>query len=198
MSAPPPTPSLDEWTWTTVARDGVPIKMRPLRSNDEQREIAFIAALSERSRYFRLFTPLKFLPPQLLSHFMDVDYDRRMALVATVGDADSEEFVGVARYGETDQSHRAELGITVADAWQRRGIATILIRALMRFAQAHGFRELTGVVLPENQAMLGLARSLGFTVSHDPAQHVMKITRELAPESAEAATPESNAAPGLQ
>lgn len=175
----PATPQLDEWIWTTVARDGVPIKVRPLRREDEQREIAFISSLSERSRFMRLFTPMKFLSPQLLSHFMDVDYDRRMALVATVADAGEEIFVGVARYGATDRPERAELGVTVADAWQRRGIATLLIKALMRFAWTHGFRELSGVVLPENHAMLALARSLGFTVAYDAAEHVMRIAHVL-------------------
>ena len=160
MLAPPPTPRLDEWIWTTATRDGAPVTIRPLRPDDEEREIAFIDSLSERSRYFRMFTPLKFLSPQLLSQFMDVDYDRRMALVATVASGDSETFVGVARYGETDRADRAELGITVTDAWQRRGIATILLHGLMRFARRHGFRELTGVVLPENHAMLELARRL--------------------------------------
>lgn len=180
MLAPLPTIGLDEWTWTTTARDGAAITVRPLRRDDEQREIAFIGSLSERSRYFRMFTPLKFLSPQLLSQFMDVDYDRRMALVATIGAGDNEPFVGVARYGETDQVDRAELGVTVTDAWQRRGIATILMRALMHFARDHGFRELTGIALPDNHAMLGLARSLGFTVTLDAAAHVMGISRNLA------------------
>lgn len=189
MSTPPPASSLDEWTWTTVARDDVPIKVRPLRRDDEQREIAFIASLSERSRFFRLFAPLRYLSPELLSHFMDVDYDRRMALVATVDVAGEETFVGVARYGAADRPDRAELGVTVADAWQRRGIATVLIKALMRFAQAHGFRELSGFVLPENHAMLALARSLGFTIDYDAAEHVMRIAHQLAAAPAESVVP---------
>lgn len=169
----------DEWTWTTAARDGTSITIRPLRRDDEQREIAFITSLSERTRYFRMFTPLKFLSPQQLSQFMDVDYDRRMALVATIGAGDQETFIGVARYAATDQPDRAELGVTVTDAWQRRGIATILMRALMRFAKRHGFRELSGVVLPDNHAMIELARSLGFTLAFDPVEHVMRISHPL-------------------
>lgn len=179
MVAPRPTLKLDEWTWATAARDGTPITVRPLCPDDEQREIAFIESLSERTRYFRMFTPLKYLSPQLLSQFMDVDYDRRMALVATVRTGDQEIFVGVARYGPTNRPEQAELGVTVTDAWQRRGIATILVRALMRFARSHGFLELTGVVLPENHAMLSLARSLSFALDFDSAGHVMKISRRL-------------------
>ena len=127
-----------------------------------------------------MFSPLKFLSPQMLRQFMDVDYDRRMALVATIGSGDQEAFVGVARYASTDQPDRAEVGITVTDAWQRRGIATILMRALMRFARGHGFRQLTGVVLPDNYAMMELARSLGFANNWDATEHVMRISYDLA------------------
>lgn len=179
MIAPPPTATLDEWTWTATARDGTPITIRPLRKDDERREIEFILSLSEQSRYFRMFTPLRYLSPQMLQQFMDVDYQHRMALVATVGAGDEERFVGVARYSPTDVPGQVELGVTVADAWQRRGIATILLRALMRFAEGRGFREVTGVVLPENQAMIELARSLGFTIRMDAAENVIKIFRSL-------------------
>lgn len=191
MSAHTPLPLLQECSWTTAARDGTPIRIRPLRPGDEQREIAFVASLSEQTRFFRLFTPLKFLSPELLTHLMDVDYDRRMALVATVGAADSEEFVGVARYGATDDPECAELGVTVADAWQRRGIATILLQALMRFAQARGIKVLTGVVLPDNHAMLELARSLGFKLDYDAIERVTRITYELDPVSQAALTDSS-------
>lgn len=172
-------PPLEEWTWTTMARNGTTITIRPLRRDDERREIAFISSLSEQSKYFRMFTPLKFLSRELLSQFMDVDYDQRMALVATVGAAEKEEFVGIARYGPAAQPGQAELGITVADAWQRCGIATILIKALMRFAREHGFRELSGTVLPDNHAMLALARSLGFTIYYDVDEHLVRISRGL-------------------
>jgi RimJ/RimL family protein N-acetyltransferase len=173
------TAPLDQWVWKTTARDGTPITIRPLRKDDEQREIAFIASLSERTRYFRMFTPLKYLSPQMLRQFMDVDYGRRMALVATVGEGDQERFVAVARYGPTDKPDQAELGITVTDAWQRRGIAAILIRALLHFAEAQGFREVIGVVLPENYAMIELARNLGFTISLDSSAHLIRISRPL-------------------
>lgn len=192
MPSVPPTMRPEEWIWTSAARDGTPMTIRPLRRDDEPREIAFIGSLSERSRYFRMFTPLRFLSPELLGQFMDVDYDRRMALVATVGSGDAEMFVGVARYGATDRPGQAELGVTVTDAWQRRGVATILVHALMRFARCHGFRELAGIVLPENHAMLELASRLGFTITVDAASHLMKISHDL---GALPGTGEANAQP---
>ena len=58
--------------WVTRARSrlGATVCIRPLRQDDREREIAYINGLSERSRYFRLFTPLKFLPRHLLDQLM--------------------------------------------------------------------------------------------------------------------------------
>jgi acetyltransferase len=169
---------LARWTSQSSTRGGVPLCIRPLRPDDREREIEFINSLSERTRYYRLMTPLKFLPPHLLDQLMDIDYDRRMAFVATV-DPGCERFVGIARYGETDRPGCVELGITVTDQWQRHGIARLLLAELTRFARWRGIRCMEGIVLPDNLPMIELAKSLGFHAVHDYAQQVVVISRTL-------------------
>jgi acetyltransferase len=78
-----PIDPLAEWISHATARNGADVCIRPLRPDDRVREVAFINSLSERTRFLRLMAPLKFLPPHLLNQFMDIDYDVRMALVAT-------------------------------------------------------------------------------------------------------------------
>jgi acetyltransferase len=179
VAAAPSAALCEQWTLRPRTRDGVQICVRPLRPDDREREIAFINGLSERSRYFRLLTPLKYLPPHLVDQLMDVDYARRMAFAATICAPGDEAFVGIARYAVTDDPAVAELGVSVADAWQRTGVARLLVQHLLRFAHSRGVRRMTGIVLPENAAMLALARSLGFTVAYDATEHLMKIAREL-------------------
>ena len=144
MTAAPSAELLASWTWHTRTRSGAPFCIRPLRPDDREREIAFINSLSDASRYFRLLTPLRVLPPHLLDQLMDIDYDRRMALVATVCVDRVERLVGLARYGEMDGPDTVELGITVTDEWQRQGIAQRLVTELMRFAREHGVRRVEG------------------------------------------------------
>jgi acetyltransferase len=170
---------LASWTSQSTSRDGARVCIRPLRPDDREREVEFINSLSERSRYYRLMTPLKFLPPHLLDRLMDIDYDRRMAFVATIEHEGREQFVGIARYAETDRRNCVELGITVTDQWQRRGIARSLVAELMRFARWRGICCLEGIVLPDNFAMIELAKSLGFQTKHDFAQHVVVIQLAL-------------------
>jgi RimJ/RimL family protein N-acetyltransferase len=171
--------TLDDWITPAPSRRGAQFRIRPLRPDDREREIAINNALSARSRYFRLFTPLKFLSRHLIDQLMDIDYRQRMAFVATTQQGGSEQFVGVARYGETDEPGVAELGVSVADAWQRSDIASLLIQQLIRYAQAQQVRRLIGSVLPDNLAMIALARRLAFTVRYDPMQHLFQISRDL-------------------
>jgi acetyltransferase len=115
----------------------------------------------------------------LLAQFMDVDGDRRVALVATTTSAGPEEFVGIARYCAAPGSDTAELGVVVTDAWQRRGIASLLVKPLLRFAKSHGFVRIEGFVLPENVPMLALARKLGFSVDYSSSERLMHIAYGL-------------------
>ena len=69
--------------------------------------------------------------------------------------------------------------MTVADEWQRRGIAARLLRCLMDYARARGVKIFTGIVLPENASMLSLARRLGFDVHLAGPERLMKITKVL-------------------
>ena len=54
----------------------------------------------------------------------------------------------------------ADLAVVVVDAWQRRGVATALIRALLPRAFAAGVRELGADLLPGNTAAQRLLVSL--------------------------------------
>ena len=158
--------ALSKWTVASHAKNGTPIRIRPLRADDREREIAFINSLSEESRYFRMFTPQKYLPPHLVDQLMDIDGDRRMAFVATVGVDTQERFIGISRYGGAEEPHTAELGITVADDWLRQGIATQLIEQLCRYAKSRGIARLVGLVLAQNTRMLALAHRMGFSSRH--------------------------------
>lgn len=157
------------------------ICVRALRPHDRERQTAFIESLSERSRYFRLFSPLKALPPYLLDQLMEVDYERRMALAATIECNSAEEFVGIAHYARTDRSGAADVAVVVADEWQRRGIASLLLNELMSIARRHGIRRFTGIMLPDNDPMIGLARSLDFQTRFDLTQCLFTTSRELVP-----------------
>src|SRR5260370_565146 len=77
--------------------DATRVHIRPIVPEDEPLLIDAVAAMSERSVYFRFFSPLKRLPDALAHRLAVVDYNDRFALVATTH-KNSERIVGVARY----------------------------------------------------------------------------------------------------
>jgi acetyltransferase len=54
--------------------------------------------------------------------------------------------------------------VTIADAWQGRGLGTELTSRLIDHARIVGFSSMFGLVLRINTGMLALARRLGFTL----------------------------------
>ena len=151
-------------------RDGATLHVRPIRPEDADLERAFVNGLSERSRYNRFFYRLAELTPSMLARFTQVDYDRELALVALAAEdgASAQAFVGVARYAANPDQTSAEFAVVVADAWQRRGVARMLMRGLIVCAKRRGFDHLVGTILRANEPMLAFARSLGFSVEDDP------------------------------
>jgi acetyltransferase len=167
------------WKGPISMGDGAHLIIRPLRADDAERDRRFIDSLSDDSRHLRFFRRFSSVPAELLTRMMDIDYDKSMALVATIDGESGEQFIGVASYGATECEDVAEFAVAVLDVWQKRGIATVLVSALMNFALDHGFKTFTGDVLPENEGMLKLARGLRFDVSYDADVDLMHISRAL-------------------
>ena len=167
---------IDHW----FLEDGTRVAVRALRSSDRALEIAFLESLSDRSRYFRLMTPMHHPSPDLLTLLLDVNGESRAALVAMIGVEGDERCIAIARYAHMGGTGSAELGITVTDAWQRRGIASHLIRLLMAHARRNGIVRFVGHVLPDNHAMVALAKKLGFELHFDSATRLFNICIETA------------------
>jgi len=147
--------------------DGTPVTVRPIRSEDAAMEQDFVRHLSDDSRYYRFMQTLRELPPRKLQYLTAIDYDRHMALVATVQQDGREVEIGVARYVVEPDGSSCEFAIVVDDAWQGSGVAGILMAELMDAARQCGLKTMEGFVLASNHKMLKFARQLGFTSHRD-------------------------------
>lgn len=139
--------------------------IRPIRPEDREIERAFVLGLSANSKYFRFFSTIKHLSPQLLDRFTQVDYPSEMAFIATIHVDGSELEIGVARYAPGSSEGTAEFAVVVADDWQGRGIGRGLLHHLFIVAQESGLTRIEGFVLRANKNMLRLGGELGFTIS---------------------------------
>jgi len=137
-----------------ILRNGASVRVRAIRPDDEPRLMALCRRLSPRTLYQRFFSFRRLLPEEAHA-FANVDYDRRMAIVAEVYDGREPQLVGVARYGLSDDGP-ADIGLVVADGWQGLGLGSLLLAAILRAGEQRGIHEFSAEVLTDNRRALGL------------------------------------------
>jgi acetyltransferase len=159
---------------------GRKVLLRPIRPEDEPAHKAFVDRVAPEDIYFRFFRTVKSLPHTEMARFTQIDYDREMAFIATAPDADGRpETLAVVRTITDPDNERAEFSILVRSDVQRDGLGRGLLGKMIRYCRARGTREIAGHVLPENQAMLGLAQDLGFAVRRKAGDEVMEVSLAL-------------------
>jgi acetyltransferase len=67
---------------TQETRGGLNILVRPIRPEDAQLFAALFNTLSPTTIYYRFFSYMRSLTPEMLARMTQIDYDREMALVA--------------------------------------------------------------------------------------------------------------------
>jgi GNAT superfamily N-acetyltransferase len=136
--------------------------IRPVSPADEAVLRDFFAALSVQSRYLRFFAPVT--PSCGLLDLMagkpaHVDAIIAVADGVIVGHAmaaDRPASGDPGTPGGTGEPRATDVGVVVADAWQRRGVGAALMRALIDRAQARGVTALAMDVLPGNRRVLAM------------------------------------------
>jgi acetyl coenzyme A synthetase (ADP forming)-like protein len=166
---------------TIVLRDGSTLNVRPIRRNDERALSRFFGSLSLESRVFRFFAAVANADSSV-KRMIDVDYQSRYGLVALAG-AD-QQIVGHAMY-VTIGPDKAELALAVADAYQGRGVGTILLGQLGEAAAGAGIQVLEAVVMPANHRMLDVLRESGFPIHSrsEPGEIHAELPTRLTPEA---------------
>ncbi len=147
---------------------GESVTIRPQHPVDSALEAHFIRNLSVETKHYRFLGGVKELSPAELKRLCDVDGRHSMAFVATVQKDGQETQIGVSRYSERPSDAVGEMAITIADAWQHKGLGQLLAKRLFTYARTHGVKKLYSVDLADNSAMRDLAHELGMSARRDP------------------------------
>jgi RimJ/RimL family protein N-acetyltransferase len=166
----------DELAHTVTTTDGVPVFIRAIRPEDADRLIAFYDRLSQHTAYQRFFTILNRLPPDWARMLANVDYVKRLALVAEVETPAGLELIGVARYEPTDRADTVEVAFVIQDAWQNKRMGTTLLHDLLRAAEARGIHRFRAYVLASNARMLDLIKRFTTVTERSLEQGVVAVT----------------------
>jgi len=120
-----------------------------------------------------------------LQKYTNPDPRNAVALIVLHIGETTEEEIGVARYAIDPDGMNCEFAIVVADAWQKRGIGTRLMNALMKQLYGSGVKRISGTVLKRNSVMRKFVKHLGFTETNIPDDPpILLVTKNLTDQQA--------------
>lgn len=153
--------------WKGTLRDGTPILGRPIGAGDRDLERSFIDGMSSVARRFHFLDTMKSLSATLLAPLTVMDPAMDVAFVVLLAEAGATTEIGVARFSAQADGSDCELAIAVGDAWQRKGLGTLLMHHLTCAAQERGIAEMHAISASDNDPMRGLPECLGMRRMRD-------------------------------
>jgi GNAT superfamily N-acetyltransferase len=151
-----------------VLRDGSEVEIRELTPQDGPVLAEAFERLSPESRDLRFLGAKPSLSMRDIKYLTDVDGHFHEALGAV--DVASGRGVGVARFVRlAPDASVAEVAVTVVDAWQRRGLGTLLLEELTDRAREEGIDRYTALVSGENKAIVAMLDHIGARVLDEDA-----------------------------
>ncbi len=167
---------------TETLRNGLAVTIRDLRADDRERIARAIRQLDAESIYTRLFSRRTELTEAGLDRVMRVDPARDIALVVTVGSGADETVIASGRCMESGTGggeRKAEVAFVVEEDYHGLGIASRLLRHLVRLARDRGIVELEADVLGENKAMLAVFARCGLPMQRRSDGGTVHVTLSL-------------------
>lgn len=172
-------PAFEAAATALVLRDGRGVTIRPVHPADAEAFAAAFARLSPEARYSRMMGSVRELSNAAVQQAVNPVAGRELALVAIAAKPE-ETIVGGARY-IVDDHGSCEFALAIADEWQRVGLASQLLRALIAHARERRLQSIYGYVLATNKSMLQLAARLGFEITASDEGPAVRLVRlELA------------------
>jgi RimJ/RimL family protein N-acetyltransferase len=148
-----------------ILKDGTAVTIRAIRRGDRSRLLEAFKGLDRESVYRRFFSPKKELSDRELDQLTDVDFSQVVALVVTTQGVDDEILIGGGRYAtEGAVSDQAEIAFVTDGSYRGRGIASLILKHLVRIARDAEVQHFDAEVLAENAPMLAVFRRCGLPV----------------------------------
>ena len=143
-------------------KDGTAVTVRSIRAEDSNSVLEAFKGMNKESVYRRFFSPKKELSPAEVEQLTDVGFSKVVALVVTRPSPKGELLIGGGRYAvEGPGASEAEIAFMTNGDYRGLGIASLILKHLVRIAREAGVSRFEAEVLAENQPMLAVFRRSG-------------------------------------
>lgn len=164
--------------WTEQLRDGLVIRIRPLREDDALRERTFLARLSQDARAERFVGLVRAIDDDVVHDLTCVDPACAATLGAFAPSEGGEIEIAAAAYVVRPDSSECDCTVTVDPYWQKLGVGRALMRHLIDIARERGIRRMYAADTDRHGEVHALGDFLGFHSRPDPDDPLV-TTREL-------------------
>ena len=163
--------------------DGARIRIRAGSPDDREGFLDLLQHLSPASVYSRFFATRRDFTQELIQ-LASADFKNVVVLLGSVQTGDREQIIGFAAYALLERSpSRAEMAITVADAYHHHGLGTLLLEHLTRIARKAGIAVLEASALSQNRAALTMLAHHGFHAERYQDPNVVYFRKDLLPDT---------------
>ncbi len=166
----------DEIARTHTFKDGLRVNFRAIRPSDEDEMRRLFYRFSDKSVYYRYFSPIKTMPHSKMQEYVSVDYQDTMSIVGLVEEFGTEKIIAEARYAREAGEPYADTAFIVDEAYNGRGIATFLFVLLIHIALPRGIKGFTADVLADNKPMLEVYKRSPFPIKTVLENQAYRIT----------------------
>ena len=134
-----------DYVASETLKDGTFVIIRAIRLDDADAIVKAFNDLDRESVYRRFFGPKKELTDDELAQLTDVDFKGVVALLVTKRTGESEVLMGGGRFAaDNPGSAKAELAFVTGGNYRGLGIASLILRHLVRIAQEFWHRRFRG------------------------------------------------------
>ena len=146
-----------------VFQGEITVRFRAIKPSDVDEMRRLFYRFSDKSVYYRYFSPIKTMPHAKMQEYATIDYTKTMSIVGLMGEPGAGRIVAEARYVLLPDKPVADVAFVVDEEFQGKGIATFLFKALRKIAKENGIRGFKADVLATNKGMLKVFESASDT-----------------------------------
>ncbi len=159
-----------------VFKNDLGVDFRAIKPSDVEDMRRLFYRFSDTAVYYRYFSPIKTMPHAKMQEYVNVDYGRCLSIVGLVEELGEGRIIAEGRFVRDLHRPYAEVAFVVDEAYQGRGIATFMLKMLIRLAKERGLKGFTAEVLSSNKSMLKVFEKGGLPVEARVVEGIYEVT----------------------
>lgn len=157
-------------------KDNTYLCFKALERHDREKFLDGFKKLSSKSVYHRFFGFMKELTDQQVNDLLNTDKKDHVAWAAMDFVQDDAIGVGVGRFRRSETNPKeAELALTVIDAYQEKGVGTVLLGVMYYLGAILDINIFTGVIMSENAKLIRRFKELGAVMTRVGSEYEMRL-----------------------